>query len=108
MKDLIILTEKASEQIRSLQANPLAAGKALRVFVQEGGCCGASFGMTFDDKQELDAEVEQHGVKIVLDPSSVDQLQGSVIDYIEDERGTGFEVCTPKKAGQHGGCGCSH
>lgn len=39
-----------------------APTKRLRVFVESGGCSGFQYGMSFDEKQEADTELESEGV----------------------------------------------
>ena len=42
----------AVEQIKLLQGQPDHAGKFLRVYVEQGGCSGMQYGMTFDEQRE--------------------------------------------------------
>lgn len=50
------------------------------------------------DDQILDAGL----IKLVLDPYSLDTLDGSVIDFVETASGGGFTLTGPEQ----GGCGC--
>src|SRR6266487_764298 len=82
---------------------PDSEGKALRVFIQGGGCSGFQYGFTFDEKHEDDNVLEQAGIMIVVDPQSAGYLKDAKVDYVEDFRGAGFSVQNPNATG---GCGC--
>ena len=43
------------------------------------------------------------GVSLVVDPVSLDLIQGSQVDYVEDLGGASFKVTNPNAAS---GCGC--
>ena len=52
---MIIVTESAVKQLQSILAEePEAAGKGLRVFVEQGGCAGLQYGMAVDERKEGD------------------------------------------------------
>lgn len=120
---MITLTESAAEQIKSAKAGG-SETRPLRVYAQAGGCCGASYGLAWDEKQAGDEVLEQHGIQIVVDAESVEQLRGSVVDFVDTPQGRGFQIRNPnakphdhehghehKKQGGgcgSGGCGCSH
>ncbi len=79
---------------------------AIRVFVKSGGCSGYSYGMAIDDRQlDGDRYFEDKGVKIVVDPKSLELVQGSQLDYVENMMGGGFNVVNPQATSE---CGCGH
>ena len=78
-------------------------GKALRVFVEGGGCSGMQYSMVFDDKREDDFSAEFHGVFVLVDPFSANYLRGSVIDFVDELNGGGFKISNPNA--RHS-CGC--
>jgi iron-sulfur cluster assembly protein len=100
---MITLTENASRHIKTLMADPGVQGKALRVYVEAGGCSGMEYGMAFDEKKADDEVVRQDGVEVVLDPMSASFLKGSVIDFIDSLQGSGFQIKNPNV---HSTCGC--
>lgn len=108
---MITLTESAAEQIKSVRAKGKEQ-RALRIYVQGESCCGVSYGLAWDEKQDNDKLVEQHGVQLVVDPESAKLLTGSVVDFIETPQGRGFQIRNPnakKPDGcSSGGCGCGH
>src|ERR1700683_5842343 len=60
----------------------------LRVYVQGGGGSGLQYGFEFDEQiQDGDACVENQGVKLIVDPMSVQYLTGAEIDYREGVEG---------------------
>ena len=99
----ITLTDNAARQIGTLQKDQDAAGKALRVYVEAGGCSGMQYGIAFDERKPDDEIVAQDGVEVVLDPMSANFLKGSVIDYVDSLQGSGFQIKNPNV---HSSCGC--
>lgn len=76
----------------------------LRLFVQQGGCAGLSYGMRFDNEPEADDTiVEQHGLRIFVDPASLKYIEGSELDYEGGLQGAGFHVDNPNVVSE---CGC--
>ena len=76
----------------------------LRVYIQGGGCSGFQYGFTFDEEvQEGDTEIEKGGVTLLIDPMSVQYLQGAEIDYKEDLSGAQFIIRNPNATTT---CGC--
>lgn len=100
---MITLTENAAEHIKTLQAEQSTQGKALRVYVDAGGCSGMEYGMAFDEKKADDEIVKQDGVEVLIDPMSANFLKGSVIDYVDSLQGSGFQIKNPNV---HSSCGC--
>jgi iron-sulfur cluster assembly protein len=102
----IVVTEVAAEQALDLMdgegLDPDVAG--LRLFVQQGGCAGLSYGMRFDHEPEDDDTVyEHHGLRVFVDPSSMRYIEGSRLDYETGLQGAGFEVENPNVVSE---CGC--
>ena len=70
----------------------------LRVFVQGGGCSGLQYGFEFDEQiQDGDTCVENQGVKLLVDPMSVQYLSGAEIDYREGLDGAQFVIRNPQR-----------
>lgn len=105
-ESVIALTPAAVEQIKAMQEQPDNAGKALRVYVEKGGCSGMQYGLVFDEKREGDLVAEQGGVMALVDGFSADYLRGSVVDFSDALTGGGFKITNPK-ARQNCGCGKS-
>src|SRR5699024_236962 len=68
----------------------------LRLFVQQGGCAGLSYGMRFDTEPEDDDKIyEHHDLRVFVDPASMNYIGGSVLDFEGGLQCAGFEVGTP-------------
>ena len=100
---MITLTENAATHVKRLLQEQDAQGKALRVYVEAGGCSGMEYGMAFDEKKADDAVIAQDGVEVLVDPMSANFLKGSVIDYVDSLQGSGFQIKNPNV---HSSCGC--
>ena len=103
---MIHVTEKAATKIQELLAKEGVASETggLRVGVQGGGCSGLQYGFEFDETvQEGDTCVENLGVKLLVDPMSVQYLTGAEIDYREGLDGAQFVIRNPNATTT---CGC--
>lgn len=99
---MITLTTRAAAQIRTMQSGE-SAGKPLRVLVESGGCSGFQYGMAFDAAKPDDTAFESEGVAVVMDPTSLAYMAGSVIDFDDGLQGKGFEIKNPNAQST---CGC--
>ena len=92
----LTLTDEAVERLRSVLDTQQVPEGALRVFVSPGGCSGFSYGMSLESEPAEDDEVvEQGGVRVVVDPFSLQYLGGAQIDFIDSLMGGGFTVVNP-------------
>jgi iron-sulfur cluster assembly accessory protein len=104
VEEIIHLTESAAGQIKEMMANDeQSAGKALRVFIESGGCSGLQYGMVFDEKRDGDFTAEFHGVPVLVDNVSAEYIKGCVVDYSEELTGGGFKISNPRAKSS---CGC--
>ena len=85
--------------IASKQGKPAV----LRLSVDGGGCAGFSYRFALGEQEESDAATSTDGVTLVVDPISLDLVDGSLVDYVEDLGGASFKVTNPNAAS---GCGC--
>lgn len=86
--------------IAQRQARP----PVLRLSVEGGGCSGFTYKFDLADGPDSDDSVsETDGVKLVVDPVSLDLLSGSRVDFVESLGGAAFKVDNPNAAA---GCGC--
>lgn len=100
---MIRLTDNAVDQIRKLQSEKAADGQLLRIFVEPGGCSGFEYGMSFDGAKSDDRQLEDNGVRFLIDPTSLEYLDGSEVDFDDGLTGKGFEVRNPNAEST---CGC--
>ena len=104
MSDTAIdLTPSAARRVAAISAKQ---GKPaiLRLAVEGGGCAGFQYRFGLADAIEADdATAERDGVRLVVDPVSLDLIRGSAVDYVESLGGAAFRVTNPNAAS---GCGC--
>lgn len=75
----------------------------LRLSVDGGGCAGFTYKFELGQAEADDEVATTEGVSLVVDPVSLELIQGSEVDYVEDLGGASFKVTNPKAAS---GCGC--
>ena len=100
---MITLTKSAVCQIQALQTENAIEGQLLRIFVEAGGCSGFEYGMSFDYKKDDDQVLEDKSVQFLVDPTSLEYLDGSEVDFDDGLSGKGFEVRNPNA---NSTCGC--
>ena len=103
MNQEIILMPNAAKRVAAI-ADKQGVDAVLRLSVEGGGCSGFQyrFGMA-DSIDEDDIITSESGVKLVVDPMSLDLVRGSAVDYVESLGGSAFQVKNPNAAN---GCGC--
>ncbi len=93
---MITLTQPAAQKLGGIMMEKGLNDHSLRVFVSGGGCSGLSYGMTFAKEVEWGDQVfEVGGVKVIVDPGSIQYLDGAEIDYIDSLMGGGFRIENP-------------
>ena len=103
-KQVIILTEAASFQVKEMMAHNEEEHASLRVAVKGGGCSGLSYGMAFDNTiNEDDFTDNQHGIQILVSKEDAGILQGTKIDFKQSLMGGGFTIDNPNALAS---CGC--
>ena len=97
------VTERAAARIAEIAAAE-GQGLALRVAVLAGGCSGFQYKFELEKTvQPDDLVIEQTGARVVVDPSSLDLLAGSELDFTEALMGSYFAVKNPNATSS---CGC--
>jgi iron-sulfur cluster assembly accessory protein len=101
----ITVTPTAVTEVqRFMQDQGAAETAGLRVAVLPGGCSGFQYGLNIEDEAQDDDEVmEANGLRLFVDPFSVQYLEGVEIDYVTTMMGAGFTFKNPNSTG---GCGC--
>lgn len=99
----ITLTDNAAKRVAWI-AERQSKPAVLRLAVDGGGCAGFTYKFELADGQETDdAVAETHGVKLIVDPISLELVRGSAVDFVEDLGGASFKVLNPNA---QSGCGC--
>jgi len=103
MAHTLTLTEAAAARVGVI-ARKQGRPAILRLAVEGGGCSGFQYRFDLTDAAEADDSVsETAGVKLVVDPVSLDLVEGSTVDFVESLGGAAFKVENPQAAS---GCGC--
>jgi iron-sulfur cluster assembly accessory protein len=101
---MVNLSESALKAITGfIDQDATLKGKALRIFVQGGGCSGFQYGFTFSDKEEGDEVTTFKSFEVVIDPMSLPYVNGCSVDWVDSLQGAGFTVKNPNAKGS---CGC--
>jgi len=98
----IILTESAAKRVAWI-AKRQSKPAILRLAVDGGGCSGFTYKFELAFLFNDTATTETDGVKLVVDPMSLELVKGSAVDFVEDLGGAAFKVTNPNA---QSGCGC--
>ena len=103
----LVFSMAAATKVKELIQDEGNDALMLRVFISGGGCSGFQYGFTFDEEVgDGDTDVENEGVKLLVDPMSFQYLSGAEIDYTEGMEGAQFVIRNPN-ASTTCGCGSS-
>lgn len=103
MAEPLTLTPAAAKRVAAI-ADKQGRPPILRLAVEGGGCSGFQYKFDLADAAEFDDSIsETQGVRLVVDPISLDLIAGSTVDFIESLGGAAFKVSNPQAAA---GCGC--
>jgi len=101
---LTITPTAVAEVRRYMEEQGAPETSGLRVGVLPGGCSGFQYGLNIEDEAgEDDIILEVGGLRLFVDPFSVQYLAGTEIDYVSTFQGSGFTFNNPNASG---GCGC--
>jgi iron-sulfur cluster insertion protein len=99
MTNKIEFTKEANNQILKIISEQ-GENSYFRISVQGGGCSGFKYNFSFDEKIEKDDIIFN---KTVIDKSSLEIINGSVVDYKKEMIGNSFVIENPKATSS---CGC--
>ena len=101
---VVSLTEAAAARVREIMAKADKPYAGLRVGVKNGGCAGQEYILEYAAEQgPLDEVIEDKGVRILIEPTSVLFLLGSQIDYEASKLSSKFVFRNPNETDA---CGC--
>ncbi len=99
----ITLTERAAKHVSSFIAKR-GKGVGLRLGVRTSGCSGLAYKMEFADEAVAeDLRFESHGVTVLIDPKSLQYLDGTELDFVREGLNEGFKFNNPNVKDA---CGC--
>jgi iron-sulfur cluster assembly protein len=101
---MVTLTDRGAEKVHEFVGqNPTAETAGLRVAVRGGGCSGFQYQLAFDEQRDNDEVFESHGIRLLVDKTSLPYVEGSEVDWIDGLTGAGFQVSNPNVVAA---CGC--
>src|SRR5258705_11408380 len=105
LRSMINVSETAAAKISELLTEENKGGSGLRVFVQGGGCSGFQYGLMIEENGQgaADQVYESNGVKLFVDPISIQYLKGAEVDFVDTVSGGGFTIKNPNAKST---CGC--
>ena len=99
MTNKIEFTEEANREINRIVSEQ-SKDSYFRISVQGGGCSGFKYNFSFDNKIEKNDIVFN---KTVIDVSSLEIINGSLVDYQKEMIGSSFVIKNPQASSS---CGC--
>lgn len=100
----ISLTTSAAERVSSYLGRR-GHGVGLRLGVRKTGCSGFAYVVDYADEVR-DGDIvfdDANGVKVVVDASALDLLDGTEVDFVRDGLNEAFRFRNPNVSGE---CGC--
>jgi iron-sulfur cluster insertion protein len=98
------ITPRAAEHILGIMKKDNAEGQGLRISVVAGGCSGFEYALKFAAAPAPgDRVLESEGLKVFIEDSSLEQLAGTVLDYVAGNYGGGLKFTNPQAVHT---CGC--
>ena len=99
----VTLTEQAAKHVAAHLAKR-GKGVGLRLGVRTSGCSGLAYKLEFADAINAeDHQFESHGVKVLVDPKSLQYIDGTELDYTREGLNEGFKFRNPRVKDE---CGC--
>jgi len=99
----VTISPRAAKRIAQIIAAE-AQSMMLRLAVTGGGCSGFQYNFALDDtRAEDDLVIEEGGITVLIDATSLEFLKGAQIDFADDLIGAAFKVNNPNATSS---CGC--
>jgi len=98
----IEITSNAQEHIASVLKKDSA--KYFRITVLGGGCAGFQYKFDFENsRKDDDILIKNEMINVVIDETSMELIQNSKIDYVNELIGSSFKITNPQASSS---CGC--
>jgi len=99
----ISLTPPAADRVKNhLQVR--GKGIGLRLGIKKMGCNGFAYVVNYAEAvEDGDVVFEDQGVKIVVDPESLELIDGTRVDFVKEGLNEAFSFRNPNVTGE---CGC--
>jgi len=104
-KAAMTITKAAARRIQNLLDRGTTPGaQGIQLGVKQRGCNGLTYTMGYCvEKQKFMEEVEEHGVKVFIEPKALMFLIGTEMDFVDDRLRSEFVFHNPNSKGE---CGC--
>jgi iron-sulfur cluster insertion protein len=100
----VLFSDNAVAKVRELIAEEGNPNLQLRVYVSGGGCSGFQYGFAFEESAgDGDIRIERDGVRVLIDPVSLQYLNGAQVDFQDGLDGSRFVIKNPNAKST---CGC--
>jgi|TARA_Y200000002_G_scaffold361883_2_gene348402 iron-sulfur cluster insertion protein len=82
----------------------------LRIAIMGGGCSGFQYDFEFcesieEDDLTIENDINGQIITIIVDPISIQSLEGATLDYLTDMQGERFTISNPNAKST---CGCGN
>lgn len=99
----ISLTQSAADRVRSF-LDARGHGHGLRLAIRRTGCSGFAYVVNYADEiQPGDVVFEDRGVRVYVDASSLELIDGTTVDFVKQGLNEAFRFRNPNVRGE---CGC--
>lgn len=113
-KEALIITPACYQRIKKLASRKDGSleHNFLRVYVDAGGCSGFSYKFEFDtelieSEDVVFSDPADSATRLVVDTDSLQYIQGSTIDFVQEMIKSSFEVRDNPQSESACGCGSS-
>jgi iron-sulfur cluster assembly protein len=99
----ITLTDSAAERVKSY-LEQRGSGVGLRLGIKKTGCSGFAYVVNYaDDIGPDDVVFEHQDIVVVVDPDSLELIDGTEVDFVKEGLNEAFKFRNPQATSE---CGC--
>jgi Fe-S cluster assembly iron-binding protein IscA len=90
--EMIVVTDRAAAELKVLLGNADISGMPIRIYIT-GSIADAQYGLALaDDITDYDVEMENNGIKLVMDKDVAAGFTDGSIDFVYDANGKNFII----------------